>query len=251
MSLRGQRIIVTRARSQALELIELLEARGASVIVVPSIEIAPPLDVAPLDAALAAAASYDAVIFSSRNCVEMTLARGFDLKTAHIGTVGAKTAAFLEENGLSPAFVPPSFRAEALGELLLERLGPSLARRRFLLPRAPEGREVLIDLLRGAGAEVDAIEAYRIVRAPPASPDQIAALSSATAAVFLSGRTLECFLEVVPEAIARETLQRCVVAVIGPVAAEAAQKCGVRVDVVPEKATIEALIEALDHRLQS
>src|SRR5262245_19276660 len=49
----GKRILVTRPRDSAAELVERLEAMGAEAIEVPMIRIAPPEDFGPLDAACA------------------------------------------------------------------------------------------------------------------------------------------------------------------------------------------------------
>ena len=49
----GKRIVVTRASEQADELASRLRALGADVIELPTIEIRPPADSAPLDRAIA------------------------------------------------------------------------------------------------------------------------------------------------------------------------------------------------------
>ncbi len=48
----GKTAVVTRSRDQASRLVELLNAAGARCLEVPTIEIMPPADFAPLDAAL-------------------------------------------------------------------------------------------------------------------------------------------------------------------------------------------------------
>ena len=45
----GRRIVVTRSREQAGELVEMLEERGAEAIQAPTIRIPPPDDMAPLE----------------------------------------------------------------------------------------------------------------------------------------------------------------------------------------------------------
>src|SRR5690348_13780922 len=59
----GKRIVVTRASGQAGELTARLEALGACVIEIPTIEIRPASDTAPLDRAIADLSSYDWLIF--------------------------------------------------------------------------------------------------------------------------------------------------------------------------------------------
>src|SRR5438105_9282132 len=55
----GKRILVTRPRDQAAELVERLEMMGAQAIEAPMIRIAPPDDYGPLDEACAHAHDYD------------------------------------------------------------------------------------------------------------------------------------------------------------------------------------------------
>jgi uroporphyrinogen III methyltransferase/synthase len=114
-----------------------------------------------------------------------------------------------------------------------------------LFPRAPEGREVIVEALSALGARVDAVAVYRIRAAEPADAAKIAELEHADVFTFLSGETLRAFLEVVPEEKARALLAKSKVAVIGPVARARAEALGIRVDFMPETATIEALVEAL------
>ena len=56
--LTGKRIVVTRAQRQSGSLRELLEQRGAEVLLLPIIETIPPDSFAPLDEALRAATEY-------------------------------------------------------------------------------------------------------------------------------------------------------------------------------------------------
>src|SRR5271168_2175069 len=69
-SLSGKRILITRAPHQASELATQLEALGATPILIPTIEIAPPTSFAALDAALTCLRTYDWLIFTSPNAVE-------------------------------------------------------------------------------------------------------------------------------------------------------------------------------------
>ncbi len=63
----GRRIVVTRSREQAGELVDMLEDRGAEAIQAPTIRIAPPEDPDALDRACADAGTFDWIIFTSAN----------------------------------------------------------------------------------------------------------------------------------------------------------------------------------------
>lgn len=244
MTLRGRTVLVTRALDQAPELAEALVARGARVVALPTLVIAPPLDAAPLEQA-AQDGGYDLIAFASHNAVERFFAApGARVGAARLAAVGPKTAAALAVHAPGrPVLVPAVHQAEAL---LAALAGHHVGGSRVLVPRAPEGRTELVDGLAALGARVDAPEAYRLVCPPPAPAAALEAAESADVLTFLSGRALENLLAVMPVARARALLARATVAVIGPVAGAAAQRLGVRVDVIPAAATLEALVDALD-----
>lgn len=244
MTLAGQRVVVTRAPHQSGQFEALLQAAGAIVVPLPVIRIEP-LDPTLLFEALRK--PYDALIFGSQNAVALVAqwahAEGIRL-SGPVACVGAKTAQAVAETPLftGPRWVPPTFRAEALVATIIEQMG-ELAGRRFVFPRAPEGREVISTLLTQAGAQVDTISVYRIL---PAALDleAIARARDADWFTFLSGETLAAFVQGVPDA--RSLLKSKRVAVIGPVAAEKAAALGIRVDLVPQEATVAGLVACLD-----
>ena len=115
----GKRILVTRPREQAAELVERLEMMGAQAIEAPMIRIAPPDDFGPLDEACARAQSYDWIVFSSANAVDAFLER---LLTAHdiralagvkLAVVGPAAAERLARVGLRVELTPSSTARKA------------------------------------------------------------------------------------------------------------------------------------------
>lgn len=259
-SLVGRRVVVTRAPHQSGELGAALAALGAEVVELPTIEIRATDDLTALDDALDAPERYGFAVLGSKNAAELFFrrarTRGIVLSLP-IACVGAKTKAFVEGEpwiravSTGPVVAPDVHRAEALLELVAKTLGPAGTSRprRVLFPRAAEGRETLIDGLRAAGIEVDAPTIYHIVPAAPAPRAVVDRVATADVLTFLSGETLRAFLEVVGDAEARAILAHACVAVIGPVARDKALALGVRVDVVPPSATVEALVGAIAVRL--
>ncbi len=71
----GKRVVVTRPREQAVELVEMLEALGALVIEAPAVRIVPPDDFGPMDEAIASVGHYDWIVFTSVNGVDYFLQR--------------------------------------------------------------------------------------------------------------------------------------------------------------------------------
>jgi uroporphyrinogen III methyltransferase / synthase len=116
----GQRIVVTRAREQADALASRLEALGAHAIELPTIEIRPAADPAPLDRAIANLASYDWLIFTSatgvRCFVERLDASAFDWRSlrARICAIGPATRAAIEVLHLKVDLMGAEYVAEGL-----------------------------------------------------------------------------------------------------------------------------------------
>ena len=249
----GKRVVVTRSREQAGELVEMLEDRGAEAILAPTIRILPPEDLDDIDRACADAGTFDWIIFSSANGVdhfmERLLAIGDvrDLKGVRICTVGAATAARLGRFGIRIDLTPSEYRSEALVEVFRE-LG-ALDGVRFLLPRADIGRELLGDELREAGAEVLEVVAYRTViggaEREEAEIYRMLLERQIDAVTFTSASTVRNFASILGPDQAADLLRTTVVACIGPVTAEAAQQLDIATTVMPERYTIPDLVDAL------
>src|SRR5205807_2474818 len=65
----GKRVLVTRPRGQAGDMVRRLEQLGAAVSVLPAVEIREPADWSPVDRALADLARFRWVVFTSANGV--------------------------------------------------------------------------------------------------------------------------------------------------------------------------------------
>ncbi|MBA3484881.1 MAG: uroporphyrinogen-III C-methyltransferase [Pirellulales bacterium] len=159
----GRTVLVTRPAHQSESLVERLSDLGANVLVQPAIEIGPPVDWAPADAAIAQLGSFGWLVFSSSNGVRYFLERlqhhGLDLRAlggVQLAAIGPGTADALAEYHLRADLQPEEFRAEALAESLL----PAAIGKRVLLLRASRGREVLAETLVAAGAEVHQAVVY-------------------------------------------------------------------------------------------
>jgi len=249
-SLAGRRIVVTRAREQAGDLVRALQQLGAEVITAPTIRIEPLADLAPLGAALADLSRYRWIVFTSRNTVDIVFDRlpswGLEprsLARAAIAAIGPATAAALARRGVPPALVPERYVAEAVVAALARVDG--LAGTRILLPRALEARDTLPDGLRARGAVVDVIPVYRTVPATgdgPALAGEILA-GRCDAITFTSSSTVRHFVDQVGHAAA--TSGRFAAAVIGPVTAATARELGLRVEVEAAEYTVPGLVDAL------
>lgn len=245
----GRRIVVTRPRHQAAELGDLLERDGAEVISLPTIEIAAPESMAPLDAAIERATEFDWVIFTSANGVRVfferlqTLQR--DIRAWHrarLAAIGPQTARALRAFGVQVEVIPADFRAEGLLDSLAVE---SLAGQRVLLPRAGGAREILPDELRRRGALVEEVVTY-VSRAPATAEADFATWldRGVDVVTFTSSSTVEQFARILgprlPEAVRSTTF-----ASIGPVTTATARRLDIPIAIEPEAYTMPALAEAI------
>ncbi len=236
----GRRIVVTRAAGQASELSERLEALGAQVIEYPVIEIAPPGDAGPLDAAIGRLGGYDWLVFTSANGVRWFAARlegsGRDWRgvKAKLCAIGPGTARALEALHLKVDLIPADSVAEGVAEAFA---GFDLQGKRVLLPTAAVARDVAPKELAARGALVDVVEAYRNVVPPPSdwpseAPHWITFTSSSTVKNFLA-------------LAGRERLNGVRIASIGPVTSETARRHGLTVAVEAGEHNLDGLVSAL------
>ena len=148
-------VLNTRPREQASELSRLLEAAGFLAVEAPAIEIVDAWSSADLLATRAALhdGAYAWAVLASANAGR---ALADHLANAPV-LCGTATAIAL---GLEPRVALERFSARDAINALLGRVSRG---ERILVPRAEEGRDELVDGLRGLGAEVDAPIAYRTV----------------------------------------------------------------------------------------
>lgn len=191
-ALTGHRICVTRSRAQGQELEDRLTKAGAEVVWCPLLQVLPPGDPEPLDQALDVLASFDWVVFSSRNGVEQTSqawqARGRPGSWPRCAVVGSGTAIAARDYELEPAIIPEQMDADGLVAALAPQLTTAS---RVLLPQADNARHVLRDGLAATGAAVVAVEAYRGIAVTYEQPP--VNLASCSAITFASSATVRRF----------------------------------------------------------
>ena len=252
----GLRVVVTRGRGQAGSLTSRLEALGAAVVEMPVISIQDPASWKDLDQSirLMAEGFFKWVVFTSANAVDKVFERldkaSLDARAfgrVKVAAVGTTTANVLARRGIVADLVP----AEFTGEAMVEALGRGSGR--VLLPRVHGAPHDVVETLAGSGWNAREVSAYRNV---PGGKDSLGAAVVGSGrfdvVTFTSASTVRNFLAVVgsPEEVGLERGGAAggSVACIGPVSAAAAEKAGLRVDVVAAEHTAEGLASALLER---
>lgn len=247
----GHRVLVTREHSTGFEPLAEL---GAEIVRFSTVEVAPPESWEALDRSIDRIDSYHWLIFTSANGVKYFFMRLFDrgvdireLKGLKICAIGTRTAAEVKKFGIRVDLIPEKFRAEGLIDAFTKLHGAeSLKGVRFLLPRAEVAREIFPEKVRELGGEIDVPFAYRAVK-PELHGKRLKRFlkeGKVTIATFTSAATFRNFLEIMGED-AHYLLNDVAIAAIGPVTARAVEKAGLKVRVMPEEATVEAMVEEI------
>lgn len=180
--------VLTRDPADAQPYASQLAALGLTVLAMPVTRTVHAPDPDALERALDDGEYAAIVVASARAANELaraaervkisrgTQAPARELAMPEVWAVGPATKRALDRGGLA-AHLPPDVRdgAELAARLVGSR---NLAGTRVLVPRAEDGRTEGIEILRGAGASVVEVIAYRTVAA---SPDDLAVLPGADA----------------------------------------------------------------------
>lgn len=247
----GKRILVTREHTEGFARLEEL---GAEILEFHTIRILPPADWKSLDSSIDKIDSYDWLIFTSGNGVKFFFQRLFEqgrdireMKGIKICAVGSKTASAINKYGIKVDMIPEKFNAEGLIKSFMEVYGEvGLKGVRFLLPRAEVAREIFPDKVRELGGEIDIPVTYRSDK-----PDFLGKRlkrffreGKISVATFTSAATFNNFFEIMGKE-ADAMLKDVTIAVIGPVTAKAIEKRGLKVSIMPEEATINAMVNEI------
>jgi uroporphyrinogen III methyltransferase/synthase len=237
----GKRIVVTRAREQADTLASHLIALGAGVIELPTIEIRPPADSAPLDRAIAQLDAYDWLIFTSANGVRFFLDHLDDLRKlrAKICAIGPATRAAVEALHVKVDLMGKEYVAESLLEAFAAH---DLSGKRVLLPRAAVARDLVPNELARRGARVEVVEAYRTV-APEHLAEQAREIlaSRPDCITFTSSSTVRNLVE----AVGTGALRGIPAASIGPITTQTAHDLGIEIAAQAKVFNVEGLVAAI------
>jgi uroporphyrinogen III methyltransferase/synthase len=250
----GKQVLVTRAEHQTKELSHLLLERGAMPVEMPVIMISPPGNWKEFDRAIMHLESYDWVIFTSVNAVDIFWKRLQSKKLdarqfagTKIGAIGPATAGALEARGLHPDYVPKTYTSRSLLAGLNKQ---TMAGSRVLLPRADIAGNELTEGLVRLGAKVHQITAYRTatVTKPISLAKQMLLKGEIDVITFTSASTVNSLLAILRPKW--EVIKLAKLACIGANTAEALNDKGLKADIVAREHTIPGLVTAVEQYFQ-
>lgn len=255
MSLRGKRILVTRGEGQAEEFSAVIRKRGGVPVIFPTVRLVPPDDTGPLDEAIARLEAFDGVLFTSANAARFFFQHAEKRGVrkipgrVRIASVGPGTTRELGRHGSPVHLTAEKHTAEGLVEALADE---GFAGKRFLLPRAQDGREVIPEEISRRGGTVDIVTVYRN-SLPPRDEKAAGEIGERPPDVctFASPSAFRNFFLLLGEECAASVLSRSRIAVIGDVTARAVRERNYPVDIMPETFTLAGMLEAIDAHFAS
>lgn len=249
-ALKGKRIVVTRASSQAGKLKSMLEHKGADVLEIPTIKILPPAvgdEQQDFVESVSQVHTYDWLVFTSVNGVEQFFESFFkaykdarSLGGCRIAAVGPSTAAKINSYRYAVDLMPSVYVAEELVKEFADK--ESVENLTVLWVRGAEARDVLVKGLSALGAIVDECIAYRTEpvtddvngdkkRLADEGADYVLFANAAGARNFFSG--------------GNKLPVSCKIASIGKITSQALSELGQTVDIEAAESTMESLVEAI------
>ena len=240
------RILITRPIHQADALANELKNHGATALIHPTIRIQATEGVVRKKALEIVkqleTRAYDGLLLSSTNAVA-ALADALDQlglpperhQELDIFCVGPATQRFAVNRGMTTTHLAADYTADGVVELVREHYGENLSSKRFLFPRAKNGRDNLIRGLEKEKATVSLAPLYETVpidEGPPLPPN----LDWVT---FTSPSSIQGFVQTYGATLDSQ------IACIGPVTAQQLGRYGLKATVVATDATVPHLVEAI------
>jgi len=264
--LQGRVVAITRPEGQSSGMVELVESLGGISCLAPTVEIRPPNDGKHVEEFIREATrrELDLIIFLSVNSVgslfrvadDAELTNDFlkAMEDVTVVAIGSKTLDALRGHDVEVKIIPDKQSSQGILDSLS---GIDLEGLRIGMPRSSKADGSLRRTLEERGATVREVTAYRSEIPNFMNPalNLIKALDrgEVDAVTFTSASTGRNLFKIanVHSSLAEleKGLRGVVVAAIGPITGEALKELGVRVDVVPDEHSTEALIEALVEKL--
>ncbi len=161
--------VLTRDLDAGSPYADAFAALGLTVVAMPVTHTEPPRDHGALARALEHGGHAAVVVASARAAAALARAlEGGARQLPEVWAVGPATLRALAAAGIAANLPPSAHDGASLAEAMVTTR--DLAGRRVLVPRAEDGRDDVVAVLRAAGAEIVEIIAYRTVATAPDDP---------------------------------------------------------------------------------
>jgi len=241
--LTGKHILITRAVQQTTETTALIEGKGATAIAFPCLEYQVLKD--SILQGLSYCKDYSDIVFTSVNGIQAVFENSSSaiidtFQKKRIAVVGAKTASALKKHGIQANIIPTTSSQQGLIQHYQEHGLPQS----MLFFRAEDGSDELLEYLQNQGVKTRLITAYRST-CPTDDNSKILAMlkkNSIDATLLGSSKTAAHYLQRIGNL---ELANRPVLVAISQQVADAADKLGLKVQLIAKQANFPAMLESL------
>ena len=241
--LAGKRILITRAVEQIAETTALIEKKRAITIAFPCLEHEVLLD--NIQQGLERIKDVSDIVFTSVNGIRAVFknspnAIAASFQNKRIAVVGKKTADALKKHHLQADIIPKIASQHGLIKAYQEQGIPQS----LVFFRAEDGSNVLLKYLQNQGVETQLITAYRSV-CPTGNNTKVLSLlvdNTIDATLLGSSKTAAHYLQRIANL---ELANRPVLVAISQQVADAADKLGLKVQLIAKHANFPSMLESL------
>jgi uroporphyrinogen-III synthase len=249
LPLAGREILVTREKQAAQEIADIIRQYGGIPHIVPLISFKPFLDHKE-STYIERLKSYDWIIFTSKNGVRFFFQKleEYNLSLQGFGTrfgaVGEKTHKEMKRYGIHADFIPQLYTGADFAREFLQEF-PDAGH--VLLSKGNLARDTISSYFLKKNKSIDEWITYETVFPKESEKKLIMLLqqNKLSAVTFTSPSTIRRFMKIINDYDLQDLLNGLSIVCIGPVTKEAADQYGLTVQVVPEKYTVEDMIEDL------
>ncbi len=221
------KVILTRQKEDIEKDKEIFERLGMEVLPLPLIKIEP------LDFKIPEEAP-DYIVFQSKNAVKFFLRKIKIPENVKVVAVGEKTKKFLEKQGIKVYKIPEVQNAKGLCELF-----KGLPSGSVWIPRSEIGREEIIECLESFGFKVFPINAYRTVCEKYKEEEVERTLKTGNYIVFASPSSVDCLFANLQKDKFLRVMNNLKIVAIGKTTKNKLEEEGLRVDIIPDKPSME------------
>jgi uroporphyrinogen III methyltransferase/synthase len=227
--------------------------RGGNPLEFETIRIKPLTDSNDFLRTLAQISQYDWIVFTSGNGVTTFFdaldSLGKDARifsSAKIAAIGGRTAERLSEFGIKADFVPGIFTSRELGNQLIGFT--NLQSKKILLLRSQLASTELVEMLAGAGSQVDNVAVYTALSTKSESGWLTDGIGDGTIdwLTFASPSSVDGFFEQFDSGAVNSSNVK--VASIGPVTSERLKELGIKVDATAKEHTLDGLLDVIEEQ---
>lgn len=247
----GQKVVVTRSRTQSSRLVQEIIQRGGEAIEVPAISIHP-TESSELDKAIESVDTYQYIVLTSENGVNVLFNRvealGKDARcfgNTKFVAIGTGTARALKQYGIKADIMPERY----VGEEVVAAMKPHLkSTDHILVPRAMEARPYIVDAL----SEMATVTEIKTYETKVEVSQELSALKEALKApesvklTFTSSSTVKNFMKICHENdIDTSLFKKSEVYSIGPITSETLESYNLAITKEAAVYTIDGILEML------